>query len=636
MSAPSSGCSPEEVLVTQAARFTFGALIGSCVLGLALLAVPLGCSGPVTNGGDGGNGGISGNGGGGAGGDGGNGGGGVGGGGAGGDGGSGGSAIDTAPPSTPANLRTRAASMTEVDLSWSPSTDNVGVTGYEVYRDDEHLSSVPDTSTSDPDRTPSVLYCYAVSAYDAAGNESPRSIESCIALGNESPIADLTGPFSAPTNVAVTFDGTGSRDVDGSIVSYEFDFADGHRVTQATPVVMHTYTSAGTYDVVLTVTDDWGATGSTSHETTIGIVLGPVVNASNTPNTTQMESFSRVGAGPIDVVWEEGFEQLMFSRSTDGGLNFSEARHVVAPGTYDRSTHPKVTSGSGAVHVAWHVFDTLGTEVIYARSVDDGATFGAPMVISTQGDGIGSYLPSIAANESNGVGIVWEDDPYGEPYRVYYRGSTDGGATFSPALLLGTPGFCPVIAMTSENVYVAWKDHRDYLEEQILFTRSTDRGSTFSPPTVVDDPGQELECPLLAVDSTGTIHLVRIHGGYQSGQILHSRSTDEGVWFSSPTVVSPASLDLTCPSLAVGDARRVYITGSRVVGIEREGSYLMFSGDGGANFSPPLRMRHEDPDETCFSVMAGPDDEIGLGWHIAPNDVPPSDVFYRDAEVTGP
>lgn len=618
--------------MTQSPRFTFGTLTGCCAVGLALLAVPLGCSGPVTNGGDGGNGGISGNGGGGAGGDGGSGG--VGG--TGGDGGSGGSAIDATPPSTPANLRTRAASMTEVDLSWSPSTDNVGVTGYEVYRDGEHLSSVPDASTSDPDRTPSVLYCYAVSAYDAAGNESAKSVESCISLGNESPVAVLTGPLSAPTQVTVTFDGTGSRDVDGTIVSYRFDLGDGNTLTQATPVVMHTYASAATYTVSLTVTDNWGATGSTTHESTIGLVLGPTVNASNTPDNAQMESFSRVGAGAVDVVWEEGFERVMFSRSIDGGLRFGEARHVVAPGTYDRSTHPDVTSGSGAIHVAWHVFDPIGTEVIYARSVDDGATFSAPTVVSNQGDGVGSYLASIAANESDGVGVVWEDDPYGQPYEVYYRRSTDRGATFSPALLLGTPGYCPVIAMTSQNVYVAWKDHRDYSEEQILFVRSTDGGSTFTPAVVVDDPGEQLECPLIAVNSAGTIHLVRIHGGYLSGRLMHSRSMDEGASFTTPTEISPATLDLHCPSLAMGSAGRVYVTGSRIVGAQREGSYLMFSDDGGVTFSPPLRIRHSDPKEACFSVMAGPENEIGLGWHISPNDVPPSDVFYRNAEVTGP
>jgi chitodextrinase len=553
-------------------------------------------------------------------------------GGAGGDGGTGGAPIDEVPPSTPSNLRTRAASMTEVDLSWGASTDNVGVTGYKVYRDDDHLKSVPETSTSDPDRTPNVLYCYAVSAYDATGNESPKSIESCITLGNESPIADLTGPDSSPTNVAVAFDATGSRDVDGTIVSYKFDFGDGDSVTQATPVATHTYTSAATHAVWLTVTDDWGATGSTTHDITIGIVLGPTVNVSNTPDNTQMESFSRVAAGAINVVWEEGFADVMFSRSTDGGLTFGEARHVVAPGTYDRSTHPKVTSGSGTIHVVWHIFGPSTTEVIYARSVDEGATFFPPMVVSNEDD-VGSFVPSVAANESDDVGIVWEDMPYGELDEIYYRGSTDGGMTFSPALLLGISGGCPVIAMASQNVYVAWTD---FVQERVLFTRSTDGGNTFSPPMVVHDPGVRAECPLIAVDSGSAIHLVWSYGSGLNKELLHSRSADQGVSFATPTVVAPATLDLQGPSLATGDAGRVYVTGSRFIAAQPDGSYLMFSADAGTTFSPPLRIRNSDPKVGSFSVTAGAQDEIGLGWHISPNDVPPSDVFYRSAEVTGP
>ena len=161
-------------------RLSVRCALGLVVLSVAILFAPLGCS---ETGGDGGNGGVSGQGGRG---DGGNGGiSGQGGGGAGGDGGTGGTIPDEIPPSTPTNLRTRASSMTEVGLSWSAATDNVGVAGYHVYRDDDHLQSVSETSTSDPGRSPGTLYCYQVSALDAAGNESSKSIDSCISLGNE-------------------------------------------------------------------------------------------------------------------------------------------------------------------------------------------------------------------------------------------------------------------------------------------------------------------------------------------------------------------------------------------------------------------------------------------------------------------
>ena len=600
-------------------RLSVRCALGLVVSTVAILTAPLGCS---QNGGDGGNGGVSGQGGGGAGGFSGQ-----GGGGAGGDGGTGGTIPDEIPPSIPTNLRTRALSMTEVGLSWSAATDNVEVAGYHVYRDDDHLESVFETSTSDPNRSPGTLYCYQVSAFDAAGNESSKSIDSCISLGNESPVAVLKGPISEPADVEVTFDGSDSRDADGTIVSYSFDFDDGTVVTQSTPVSTHTYTLASTYEVALTVTDDWGATGSTTHETTIGLVLGPIVNASNTPNPNQFESFSRVAAGPIDAVWEDNHTNIMHSRSTDGGLTFSEARYIVAPGTYPRSTQMDVTSGSGVVHVAWQVFGPSLTEVVYARSLDGGASFSAPMAVSVQDD-VGSFVPSIATNESDAVGIVWEDSPYAEPNDLYYRGSADRGTMFAPQVFLGTPGSCPVIAMKSDSVYVAWADLGDLIQGKTLFTRSIDGGQTFATPVAVHEPGDRVGCPLLAVDAAGTVHLVGVEGGYLAKKLVYWRSTDEGASFSAPTDLSPAELDLQCPSLAVNDAGRVYVTASRFLGAERDGSYLIFSGDSGVSFSPPLRARTEDPNDACFSVTAGTGNEIGLGWHG-------SDIFYRSAEATG-
>jgi chitodextrinase len=79
---------------------------------------------------------------------------------------------DSTPPTTPAGLTATAPSDGEVDLSWTPSTDAVGVTGYEVWRDEALLSSGSSASYVDSSVTPSTTYQYKVRAYDAAGNRS--------------------------------------------------------------------------------------------------------------------------------------------------------------------------------------------------------------------------------------------------------------------------------------------------------------------------------------------------------------------------------------------------------------------------------------------------------------------------------
>jgi acid phosphatase type 7 len=83
---------------------------------------------------------------------------------------------DTTPPSAPTNLSASAPSSTQVNLSWTASTDNVGVTGYRVYRNGAFLANTgTTTSFSDTTVAAGTTYSYQVSAVDAAANESAKS-----------------------------------------------------------------------------------------------------------------------------------------------------------------------------------------------------------------------------------------------------------------------------------------------------------------------------------------------------------------------------------------------------------------------------------------------------------------------------
>jgi hypothetical protein len=82
---------------------------------------------------------------------------------------------DTTPPTAPSGLTATAQSATRVDLTWTASSDDVGVDHYEVVRDQTPVGSSPTTSYSDTTVGPSTTYTYAVIGYDAAGNPSPPS-----------------------------------------------------------------------------------------------------------------------------------------------------------------------------------------------------------------------------------------------------------------------------------------------------------------------------------------------------------------------------------------------------------------------------------------------------------------------------
>ena len=91
---------------------------------------------------------------------------------------------------------------------------------------------------------------------------------------------------------AVNFDGSGSSDPDGSVASYAWDFGNGR--TASTPTASANYTQPGTYHVVLTVTDNRGATGTASKD----IV---VTGAPNIPPTAVIRTVSVAGTIPLTV-----------------------------------------------------------------------------------------------------------------------------------------------------------------------------------------------------------------------------------------------------------------------------------------------------------------------------------------------
>ncbi|WP_239250550.1 fibronectin type III domain-containing protein, partial [Candidatus Nitrotoga sp. M5] len=88
---------------------------------------------------------------------------------------SGGCGADNLSPTVPTGLSAVPISSTQINLSWTASTDNVGVSGYKVYRDGSLVGSPVTTSYSDTNLTASTSYSYTVSACDAANNCSAQT-----------------------------------------------------------------------------------------------------------------------------------------------------------------------------------------------------------------------------------------------------------------------------------------------------------------------------------------------------------------------------------------------------------------------------------------------------------------------------
>jgi PKD repeat protein len=92
-----------------------------------------------------------------------------------------------------------------------------------------------------------------------------------ITVLNRPPVASFTpSDDTVYVNQSITFDATDSDDPDGDITSYFWEFGDGANATGTTPTTEHSYSEEGNYTVILTVTDDDGATNSTSADITVG------------------------------------------------------------------------------------------------------------------------------------------------------------------------------------------------------------------------------------------------------------------------------------------------------------------------------------------------------------------------------
>ncbi len=83
---------------------------------------------------------------------------------------------DALPPTIPADLSAAAISSSQINLSWTVSTDNCGVTGYRIFRDGVEAGTSAVNSYSDTGLSPATTYNYTVSAYDAAENNSSQSV----------------------------------------------------------------------------------------------------------------------------------------------------------------------------------------------------------------------------------------------------------------------------------------------------------------------------------------------------------------------------------------------------------------------------------------------------------------------------
>ncbi|MFD9502206.1 fibronectin type III domain-containing protein [Streptomyces sp. NPDC060035] len=114
------------------------------------------------------------------------------------------SPTDAEPPTGPVKLRGQAENGRTVTLSWGGSTDDVGVTSYDIYQEDSRIHSVPGTQTTArlTGLRPGTVYTFTVRARDAAERSSPDSNALDLTTASASGAPASTAPTGLRTKAA--------------------------------------------------------------------------------------------------------------------------------------------------------------------------------------------------------------------------------------------------------------------------------------------------------------------------------------------------------------------------------------------------------------------------------------------------
>ena len=336
---------------------------------------------------------------------------------------------DATPTSGPEDL------VVSFDSSGSSDPDGSVTSVVWDYGDgDTSASPAPTHTYTDPG-----TYTVSLTVTDDDGATDTDSLTITV-TPNQAPTASATAtPLTAKVGTSVAFDGSGSSDADGTIVSYDWDFADGATSSAVSPD--HVFNSTGTFGVSLTVTDDDGDSDTTSVTVSVVPNQAPTAAISANPQT---------GAYPLDVDFDS-------SGSNDPDGSIASVMWNFGDGTTSTAAAPT------------HTYTTDGTfTATLTVTDDDGASDTASVSINVVQDNDGDgFSPPTDCDDSEQDTYPGAPDPLdddgtdsdcdgvdgiaGDTVFVDSSGGADSGACG----LLGSP--CATIGQGVANANAAGK-----------------------------------------------------------------------------------------------------------------------------------------------------------------------------------
>ena len=313
----------------------------------------------------------------------------------------------------------------------------------------------------------------------------------------------------------------------------------------------------------------------------------------------------------VHVVWQDSRfggrnTEGYYIRSTDGGASWGSETRMTENDSV--SEDPAIAISGPVVHVIWvDERDSYRGDVYYKRSSDNGATWGADTALTTVF--ARKMEVSIAASGQN-VHVMWADarDPY---YDILYKRSSDGGMTWSEDTQLvdvNSESYMPAIAVSDSHVHMVWFDRRHGVREEVYYKRSTDNGLTWGPDTRMTEDPEDSEWPVIAAVGAD-VHVLWSDNRDGDHEVYYQHSSDNGETWDDVLVLTDDTYTSCATGLAAsGDCVHAVWTDHRHGDTEL---YYRRSVDRGLNWGPEVRLTEHEEDGWAASMAAS-----GSGVHV--------------------
>jgi len=266
------------------------------------------------------------------------------------------------------------------------------------------------------------------------------------------------------------------------------------------------------------------------------------------------------GQGKWLVVWGTNLFEMQMTESFDNGQSWGTPR-VLVSASYLHGGPSAGTDGSGTWVVTWQSLDSLGGtideegDILFSRSVDDGATWSAPAPVNT--DAAGDFHTDAGVRLATGGSGTWVA-VWSSYAQAWYARSADNGATWSARTTFGHVGLggpsSPDVATDGDGNWTAvWSVDGGFPQSglDIWVSHSQDDGLTWTAesrlhPYMSNDRGDH-EVPRIAAQGGGLWTAVWTSGDDLGGtkgrdtDTAVSTSRDNGTTWSAPAAVSTHS-----------------------------------------------------------------------------------------------